>query len=154
MRSFYRLAVSAWLFAGVLVVCSGCSEETGPKKQSVVPVKGTLVYKDRKKGAVVPEGAEVIFNPVKQGDEKNPVYPQGKVQKDGSYRISTYGDFDGAPEGDYAVVVVYKTGGLARDSERTGGTDALKGRYSDPRSTKLKATVKGGSPNEFAFEVE
>jgi len=85
-------------------------------------------------------GAFVSFVPVNESAENKDARPRAYVEKDGSFTLGTYGDKDGAPAGDYYVLVVW-TGG--EDPE-----DRLKGRYSDPKKSDLKVTVKEG-PNEL-----
>jgi hypothetical protein len=58
------------------------------------------------------------------------------VQPDGSFTVSTYGDNDGAPAGDYTVAVTWE------DPESK--SDRFNGRYG-PGTSQLAATIKDGA---------
>ncbi|MFO0898798.1 MAG: hypothetical protein U0836_15345 [Pirellulales bacterium] len=66
--------------------------------------------------------------------------PSGIVGDDGSFSISYYGVGDGAPAGEYRVLLAWMQapaqGGLA--------IDRLRGRYLDPSTAIAAITVKAG----------
>jgi len=66
---------------------------------------------------------------------------------DGAFRLSTYDPNDGAPAGEYYVSVIWPTDG--REDE-----DKLNGRYRDPKTSQLTATVKEGSNELKAFRLK
>jgi hypothetical protein len=146
-----RLVSRAAVLALVLAAC-GCSGEK--KSRPAVPVEGQLIYKGGKKGPVPAAGALVVFNPVTQDDAKRPIYPKGTVQADGSFKLSTYADDDGAPEGEYGVTVVWKESQQKFGEDRGAGVDRLGGRYADPSNPRLKATVRAGQAGPIRLEVE
>jgi hypothetical protein len=82
--------VLVWL---VLACCAGCG---GPK---TYPVRGQLLWADGKPVTEFP-GGTVIFESTEQ-----PVSAQGEIQADGTFRLSTYQQDDGAPPGKYRVLV-------------------------------------------------
>jgi hypothetical protein len=126
------------------MVCIGaCSKSSGPPKKVCYPVKGQLFVKSQPA-----TGATVIFHPRGSGPEEwTSGYPRAHVAADGTFELETYGDKDGAPAGDYTVVVTWPRGAADEQSEDTQMIDRLGGRYSDPATSKLQATVNS-SPTE------
>lgn len=128
------------LLVGLVVGCGSATPTQGQKP--VHKVKGQVFV-----GGKPAAGAFVLFIPVAEpADSKDP-RPRATVKEDGSFALSTYGDEDGAPAGEYAVTVTWSLDG--RDDE-----DQLKGRYADRGRSGLKYTVKEG-PNEVpAFRLK
>jgi hypothetical protein len=89
-------------------------------------------------------GATVFFCPVET--EAEALAPYGVTDADGSFTLTTYLTFDGAPAGEYVVTVRWP--GPPRRGEDAQGPDRLKGRYDDPKTSKLRATVEK-KPNEL-----
>jgi hypothetical protein len=102
-------------------------------------------------------GALVVFHPAEKGRENDPK-PVATTKDDGTFTLSTFGENDGASAGEYGVTVVWnasaKSGKLSLGSEGDGGADKLGGRYGDPRSPKLKASVTAAGPNQVVLAVE
>ncbi len=135
--SFFLLA----MFAASAV---SCSSQAGPTKKPCYPVKGQLFAGNQPAG-----GAMVILHPDGSTPEEwTAGYPRARVANDGSFEIETYGDKDGAPAGQYTVLVTWTQGAEAEESEDTQMIDRLKGRYSDASTSKLKATVNS-APTEL-----
>jgi hypothetical protein len=87
----------------------------------------------------------VIFHATDKRDAKVP-NPVGHVDDKGSFTLTTYTKDDGAPEGDYAVTIEWRTPKKSPfDPERQ---DKLRGRYSNPKTTPLHAHV-ASQPNEL-----
>jgi len=122
------------LFA-VLGLAVGCSSDA-PKlnEKPVHKVRGQVLVNDKPAA-----GAFVLFIPVNEAAGSTDPRPRATADDNGHFVISTYGDGDGAPAGEYRVTVTWPDG---NDVE-----DRLNGRYS-PANSKLKATVKDG-PNEL-----
>src|SRR5262245_50800380 len=92
-----QTVLSSRIVAVLLVAVAGCS--SGSDRVPVFPVRGQVFYQS--KPAV---GAVVILNPQDASLEgKLPMHPTGKVEADGSFRITTYETHDGAPAGEYKV---------------------------------------------------
>jgi hypothetical protein len=68
------------------------------------------------------------------------------VEEDGTFALSTYGDKDGAPAGEYVVLVRWP--GKVLPDGREEPEDKLYGRYYDASRPLLKATVQAG-PNDL-----
>ena len=131
---------------GLIVLTSawflGCSG--GPTLPTRAPVKGVV----KVNGQPVPK-AFVQFIPV---DEAKGRPATGQADASGNYVLYTFEANDGAVPGEYKVVVnspvdeaqVFKE----KKVEFTGSKDAssakIPDKYSDPKKTDLKVTVKSG----------
>lgn len=140
------------LTLGALLI--GCGGDGKPK---VLPAGGKVSIKG---STTPPEGALVVFHPKDPAFEKAMSgKPVAKVGKDGTFKLTSYEEGDGAPAADYNVTIVWNAppsgGKFSLNSEGGGaGPDRLGGKYGDPRSPKLTATVKAGSENQFLFELD
>ena len=125
------------LWISLLLVISSCSSDK--PGAPLVPTQGRVYYQGRPAA-----GATVILHPInEQGDWKKG-YPSGSVAPDGSVKIQTAGKWDGAPAGEYSVVVVWTL--AATEDERTseeGIVDKLAGKYTDPANSPWKIKVEG-----------
>jgi hypothetical protein len=94
-------------------------------------------------------GARVTFH--HEGDwGRKSIVPQGVTDEDGRFVLSTYGVGDGAPAGDYRVVVewpAYRRG-------RNVGPDQLAGKFAKQESSGLKAQIKEGNNELPPFELK
>lgn len=107
------------------------------------PVRGRISFN----GVPVP-GAYVVF----QGLTKEPRAPRADAfaAADGSFTLSTYTAHDGAPEGEYAVSVVWRKPFF--DETGKPGPNHLPVQYASPKTSPLKVTVKRGA-NDLSFEL-
>lgn len=130
------------LAGGLFVVALiGCGSSEGPK---LSPVRGKVFYGDKPA-----EGAVVVFQP-KSKDTQNTTAPTGTVQADGSFTLRTYPHGEGAPPGEYTVLVTWYPPD-ARQKENA--KNKLPARYSDPAQTPLTATVKDGATELEPFRI-
>lgn len=137
-----RIAAFA-LLAAITPGCGG-TKWKDPPVIPVMPVSGTVKY-----GGAIPVGAVVTLVPVGRTEEG--IASQGTVQADGTFKISTYGTEDGAPVGEYVVLVQwYKP--LGGEDGNIGGPNVIPRNYSDPAKSPLKATVKEGT-NEIPIVI-
>ena len=112
---------------------TACGGGDAPK---LYPVRGQVLFNEQPAA-----GAMIVFHPV----EATGLMASGKVGADGSFTLNTYPHGDGAPAGEYKVVVTwYPPDARALENAQ----DKLKGRYADPTQSQLKATVKP-EPNEL-----
>jgi len=132
---------SLLLMVSAALVVLGCSPG-GPKKKVCYPVKGELTVAGKPA-----EGAAVILQP-KEADpaDWSAGYPRATVEADGKFQVSTYGEKDGAPAGDYIILVSWVAPNPT--DEEASGPDRLGGRYIDPAKSKLTATIEP-RPNEL-----
>ncbi len=134
-RSFY-LAIA--LFS-ICLIGSGCSK----KKLKTNSVIGK-VFVDGKPA----KGAQVTFMPVSNKDSKASA-PTGVVAEDGTFKLSTYSEGDGAPAGEYTVLVSWSEVDPKTKSERP----LVPGRYHNPKESDLHVTINAGDNQLAAFEL-
>lgn len=89
------------------------------------------------------EGALVIFHPVSSSEPKT-TNPNGRVQPDGSFHVTTYESDDGAPAGQYVVTVFWPEPPKSPVDHPAMGPDRLKGRFTDPEASNIRITVSEG----------
>jgi hypothetical protein len=128
-----------WLLccAALALAGAGC----GDGRRSVYPVSGQVFAGKDKKPAV---GAMVVFHPVK---EEGQVYkPNGIVDDNGRFTLTTYVQGDGAPVGEYVVTLEWAPAKKKTGMKDADGPDLLKGAYSDRNNPKLsRFTVQSGA---------
>jgi hypothetical protein len=122
--------------AFLLTSCGG----GGPK---LYPVRGKVLFENQPA-----EGGTVVFHPA-GGNAKSPK-PGGVVAADGSFTLHTYPHGEGAPAGDYGVVVTWFPPD-ARGQENP--KNKLPARYADPAQSELNATVKPQSNELEPFRL-
>jgi len=123
------------------------TEEPGTKRKLLptFPLLGTLTL-DGKPLA----GAIVSLHRFNKETEKFAYVCDGLTDAGGRFQVSTYGRFDGAPAGEYAVTVTKSGKGYDRGDGEV--KTLLPETYATPGESPLKVTVKAGS-NEAAFEM-
>jgi hypothetical protein len=105
------------------------------------------------------EGVSVVFYPVDDPDPK-PVMPSAIVQADGSFELKSYVVQDrvlkdGAPAGHYQVTCVWYPPDLQKYvNAMMPLPDKLQGRYSDPKTSGLRADVPEQSTELPPFELK
>lgn len=125
------------------LVLAACSRSD---HQPVYPVTGIVRYKGKPA-----EGAQVVFVPLDNNEPKLP-RPGAQVRKNGSFRLSTFRSYDGAPAGRYAVTVVYPSP-EKKVNDENAGPDLLEGRFADPKTTPLRAELKEEATNLEPFDL-
>lgn len=124
----------------------GCSSDD--RRLAVFPVRGQA-FKKEVSGTLTPlKGAKLVFVPL-ANSEKFMNYPSARTEADGAFRLGTYGDFDGAPEGEYIVTVEWKDRGTPKydvlaHGETDRGPDKLNGKYANAATSTLRATIVAG----------
>jgi hypothetical protein len=128
-----------------LLLVSGCGKKE--VRKPVYPVTGRVTSASKSA-----DGALVVLHPVDDDAIANwPTgYPRGKVGPDGTFTIGTYEEADGAPVGNYKVVIDWRD--MPDPSSEERGPDKLKERYT-ARNTPLKAQVAEGPNTIGPFEV-
>lgn len=127
---------------------AGCGKAE-PKTKPVFPVHGSVVFNGKS-----PVGATVIFHPLPYDRLSTP--SRGMVKADGSFKLTTYGAEDGAPEGEYAVTFYWpgKRTGKAASEEEEIPPDQFGNRYLDAAASKYKVTVKAGENKLEPFQLQ
>jgi hypothetical protein len=139
----YRFGQFAILMAllGIALLCPACGQSSS---KPVYPVRGQVLFE----GRPTPQ-AFVVFHPLNAAEENVP-RPQGYVNKDGSFTLSTYSAGDGAPAGEYAVTVEWRVVTATRkaqEGDTLPSVNRLPSRYASARTSGLRAQVAAG-PNE------
>src|SRR5277367_6459881 len=87
------------LFAVMVAALAGCS---GSDRKKLYPVNGAVFVQGQP--AV---GARVFFSPAENPADPRALRPFAIVDKDGAFRLTTYTAYDGAPAGDYVVIITW-----------------------------------------------
>jgi hypothetical protein len=137
----------AWMCVALgAAAVAGCGKAKRPNERPVYPVTGTVTLK----GEPMPF-AVVTFYPANQ-PFATALKSRANADKDGVYRLTTYELHDGAPEGEYAVVLyVPPKPPEPYELEVTNPPDRLKLAYIDPAKSKLRFTVK---PEPNAIDIK
>ena len=116
---------------GALLV--GCGDSK-PDRTPVVAVEGSVAFE----GRPLP-GAMIVLHP-KTGLRTGVPSPRAQVERDGSFRFTTYEAGDGAPPGDYvATIAWYRLTGRGGDVQ--AGPNVLPPKYSHPKTSKWEIRV-------------
>lgn len=127
-------------FVCITVLIVGCGNPRNEKP--VYQLLGKILVDGQPKDQV-----QIVLHDVAGVDKSSPTYPQGFSQADGSIRLSTYADGDGAPEGEYKVTFKLQEYNLL--SRSFSGPDMLKDKYADPKKTPFTVKIGSGQPNDM-----
>ncbi len=133
-----------WVGLGLLLLLVGC--DRGPE---VVPVTGKVTYN----GDPLPYGS-VLFQP-SSGQPAG-----GVIQSDGTFRLSTFAEYDGAIVGGHKISVSCYTSHspTERAKKQVGefvfGDPLIPKKYAYVDSSGLNREVKSGEENAFTLELE
>ena len=94
-------------------------------------------------------GAYIVFTAV--GGKKDGVQADAISEADGSYRLSTYGPFDGIPVGEYDVTIIQPK--PFYDDAGRFGPNQLPARFADVKTSGLKSVITAGKNNNN-FNIE
>ena len=135
-RTGYALVVS--LLLGLMLGCDGNAVAT-------YPVSGRVVFSD---------GTPVTFGSVEFHHAEHDLTSSGSIEKDGTFRLGTFEDGDGAPAGSHeAVVIQLIMNGQAGVTPHEHGRH-IDGRYADYGAADLTFEVSADGENEFEIVVE
>jgi hypothetical protein len=137
-RHFHRTLTMCLVAVGCVFLTS-CGS-SGPSLQ---PATGKLLYEDKPA-----EGATVVFQ-LENGPADAPK-PSGVVAADGTFKLHTYPHGEGAPEGNYVVLVTWFE---PSKNENAESKQKISGKYSDPKTSGLKATIKAGTNTLEPFRL-
>lgn len=129
------------LAAVTLAAAVGCG---GTKEVPVFPVSGKVTVNGKPA-----TGAQVLFQPV--GGSADGTRPNAIVGKDGTFALTTRAKDDGAPAGEYKVLVVWRVSVGNPDDGQT--RNALPEKFNDPAQTPLTATVPTAPTTLEPFEI-
>ena len=117
----------------------GCGPEEAFRK-TTSPVKGKITVDGAAPGSEV----QMECHSVGAMDTVHPTFSQTATDADGNFSIATYAAGDGVPAGDYVLIFTWQDFNVM--SRSYTGPDKLNGRYSDPKTSEIKLTVKEGEP--------
>jgi hypothetical protein len=138
----YSIAILALSLCGL----TGCSEKR-PGEVPVYPVKGRVTFQ----GKPMPY-AVVTFFPTGQPFAQA-LKPRATADENGFYELTTYELKDGAPDGEYGVILyVPPTPPDPYALEPPNPPDRLKNAYLDPTKSKLRFTVRA-EPNKIDINL-
>lgn len=132
-----RGVLAPWAISALCLTASlGCGQ-SGPDRVAVHPAAGAITVKGQPA-----HGAFVTLHPTSGAAADVPL-PRASVERDGSFRVSTFDGGDGAPEGDYVVTVRwYKLVGRGLDA--VAGPNVIPPKYSQPQSSNLTVRIPAG----------
>lgn len=138
------------LLATSLLIVAGC----GDGRIDTYPVIGTV-----KVDGKPAEGAMVIFVPNSTAPEAERKRPFGIADGQGQFNLTTFEQSDGAPAGQYKILVQWPTPRDESNDPRgrrrgTLGPDRLRGKYFNLDNATLSATVKEESNELPPLELQ
>ena len=134
-------------YAVSLALCTlACTSCGSGGHEPVYQVSGKVLFNGKPA-----TGATVVFHLT--GDNKaTAVHPQGTAADDGTFKISTFEQDDGAPAGSYDVTVSWTKPIHPGEKDEVS---LLPIRYGRPQSSGLRAQVKPEATNNLAaFELK
>lgn len=140
-----RFAFTLALLAAGPLMLAGC----GDGKIARYPVKGKVVVDGKPAQAAI-----VIFCPEKTGDaEFERQRPFSQTDAEGNYQLRTFEAGDGAPAGNYKIMVRWTAPLPGQSPAGDGMTDRLRNRYTNPDQSGLTYTVVEGQNEVPPFEL-
>jgi hypothetical protein len=132
------------VFASLLliVLAAGCKRN---ERVQTYPTKGQLFINNK-----APKGAIVGLHPVSSDFDMRKSRPAAPVLEDGSFAFSTYDVKDGAPTGEYIVTIFW----YQHPDSPEQGEDRLMGKYSDPKKSSIRVTIKEGGNELEPIKLE
>lgn len=143
--NYVKRRSSAWLAAA----CAGSAfyptlVGCNPSGPATYPSSGLVVFADK---SPLTSG-NIEFAPV-EGEIRTSA--RSMINEDGSFRLSTFSEHDGAIEGRHRVLIIP---GRVRGERPGTQTRTLHGKYQDFETSGLEATVSADGPNNFEFVVD
>jgi hypothetical protein len=125
-----------WLLLPAVLLCSCSRSDQTP----VQPVQGRVLV-DGKPAAQ----ALVTLHP--RNGASSTSRPSGLTDARGNFRLTTFRQGDGAPEGEYVAAVTWfrAVPGRGAGDEKFTTRNFLPGRYANPATSRLDVTISRGS---------
>jgi hypothetical protein len=136
----YRSAARTWFLLALAAALAGCSKSQQPWEK-VYPATGVVTYRGQ------PLSGAVVTLISEDADFPKSVRPTAVTGDDGAFEVGTYSAADGAPAGEYTVLVLhYPIQGSAENPY--AGPNDLPPIYAKAETTTLKISV-GEEENEL-----
>ena len=136
-NDYHTSRMSLFALMCVIVTLVGCGGS-----DRAYPVSGKVVYTD---GRPVVAGT-IEFESV---DRQPKINARGIIQADGTFRLGTFADGDGAVAGKHRAIVMWPV----RTEDHDPGPSDVDPRYSSYDKSGLEFTVTDGD-NDFTVEVQ
>ena len=121
------------------VTLAGCRQKQAHfEHHEVHPVEGQVNWNGEPL-----QGATVTFHPLAWKADPGTREPYGVTGADGRFKVRTYKDGDGAPEGQYAITALYRKVEFPRDGNAYG-PNLLPEQYESPETSDLKVEIVKG----------
>ena len=135
---------SSVIFCGLFL---GCGGKKDPTEKPTYRVTGSVTVD----GEIPDTPLQLVCHP--KGGEASGVSrdPSCDTKDDGTFEFITYKQGDGVPSGEYVITVTWKEFDLIKREYRPA--DKLKGRYSDPKTSKIELTVDKKSVDLGTLEL-
>jgi hypothetical protein len=133
-RGFRSAVLNLCTASLVVALVAGCGSGK-PAWERVQPVSGSV-----KLGGQPIPGAMIILVP-KDKEVPDKVRPSAIADATGLFELGTYSDTDGAPEGDYDVVVTWRPLVDNGGGNMSQGPNRLPERYSRPETSQLTVHI-------------
>lgn len=140
-----HLVCAALILSAVLAGCRKASPQF--ESRPTFPVEGKLLIRGKPF-----QGVQVFFHP---SDSSQRGKPRGETDAEGTFRLRTYRDGDGAPAGDYTVTVYWPAPynpKMAVSDQMP--PDRLGERFMDPKSSPLRARVSASPTTLPPFDLK
>lgn len=136
--SFQRLA-SLLVLVTVALATASCGG--GPKRKPTFPTEGKLLLSGKAYGGVT------VFLYSTDPAETEPTRPFGVTNPDGTFTLTTSAQGDGAPEGEYAVTLLYEP--LDSPLMRAKGPKPppIDRKFADPKTSPLRVKIEAKEKN-------
>ena len=96
----------------------------------------------------------MVLHPVNTTAAVSPYPPRGVAGKDGTFVVTSRTTDDGAPEGEYAVTIIWPAEEDPKKQFDNTPPDRLKNRYNDVERAKWNVHVTAGTNTLEAFNLE
>ncbi|WP_010586999.1 hypothetical protein [Schlesneria paludicola] len=133
-RRVAMVALGMSMIATLISGCGGANSTSGQKPTFKVVGLVTI------DGDVPKSPLQIVCYPREaNADSSSAVRPSCTTKIDGSFACTTYRDGDGAPAGDYSLVITWQD--VDQVTRKVKTKDKLNGRYSDPKKSEIHFTV-------------
>lgn len=130
------------LSAAMALACASCGDNN-----RIYPVSGMVTYKGS------PASGATVYFRRQGGDPMSEHMIMGIVQENGTFELACGSLGNGAPPGEYDVLIEWKrvTGQSKGRPQR--GADKLKGRYADQKHPRFHAVINAERNQVGSFEL-
>ncbi|RIK76799.1 MAG: hypothetical protein DCC67_13410 [Planctomycetota bacterium] len=126
------LVGGAALMAGLV----GCRDAASPRV-AVFPVIGRVTFQGQ------PAAGAVVALHRRDGPSEDAPTPRASIDKDGTFRFTTFEGGDGAPVGQYVLTIQWHKL-VKRGGDVVAGPNVMPRKYASPRTSDKLITVAAG----------